>query len=321
MTNINNFAFCYTIFALSINLQQNYMKPKLLKVQENPVQSFDIRHEKAKYFGNPWHYHPELELALILESTGTRFVGDSIAPFGVDDLVLIGSNLPHHWQNDGSFYADDSKSSAEAIILRFKLDIWGARFWEAPESQEIKALFQLASKGILYDKSVAQMVKPMLFQLCQAKRSERMWLWIQIFELLAQTSAYQLLSQSAFVNINPNKDSDRINKVLSYTQDHLAENITLETIAGIANMNAAAFCRYFKQQTNKTFIETLNEIRINYACRLLIGSDKDIGQIGFESGFRNVPHFNQVFKAKTGESPSRYKLKYENKANGTKLSP
>ena len=72
-------------------------------------------------------------------------------------------------------------------------------------------------------------------------------------------------------------------------------------------MNKAAFCRYFKQQTNKTFIEVLNEIRIQSASRLLIESANDINQIAYACGFQDVSYFNQVFKSIKGINPTTFR--------------
>jgi AraC-like DNA-binding protein len=98
-----------------------------------------------------------------------------------------------------------------------------------------------------------------------------------------------------------------MNHVLNYIQLHLEENIRLETVANLANMNATAFCRYIKAKTNKTFIELLNDIRIAYACRLLLDSPRNISEICYKCGFNNLTHFNYIFKKITGTNPTTYR--------------
>ena len=52
--------------------------------------SFSARKNSYPHFLKSWHYHPELELILVLKSTGTRFIGDSIEKFEEGDVFLIG---------------------------------------------------------------------------------------------------------------------------------------------------------------------------------------------------------------------------------------
>ncbi|GAB4000272.1 AraC family transcriptional regulator [Spirosoma daeguense] len=283
------------------------MKPLLLKVTENAQFSFHIRHERAPFFDNPWHYHPEVELTLVLQSTGLRFVGDSIERFDAGDLVLLGPNLPHYWHNDARYYNSVSMESAEAIILRFRSDLWGRDFLKAPELAALNSLFNQATFGIHFSPDVAYEVQRMLTSLLVATGLERMSLWLRIFGLLASTPNRRRLSQKAFNGTKPAEDSERINHVLAYIQEHMKQDIRLADIAATANMNPAAFCRYFRQQTNKTFVELLTELRINYACRLLIETQRDVAEICFESGFRNVPHFNYLFKIHKGTSPTLFR--------------
>jgi AraC-like DNA-binding protein len=72
-------------------------------------------------------------------------------------------------------------------------------------------------------------------------------------------------------------------------------------------MAEPSFCRFFKKNTGKTFIEFLNEFRITHACKLLAESDFSITDICYECGYNNFSHFNSYFKKITGKSPSEYR--------------
>ena len=69
------------------------MKPYFEKVASGPS-SFVAFARNDPDFPFYWHYHPEYELTLILDSQGQRLVGDGIADYGPGDLVLIGPNVP-----------------------------------------------------------------------------------------------------------------------------------------------------------------------------------------------------------------------------------
>ena len=76
------------------------MRPLFEKVTVPPGASWALLDRRLDD-GIPfqWHYHPEFELTLTLNSRGQRYIGDSIAPYGDGDLVLLGPNLPHTWNS------------------------------------------------------------------------------------------------------------------------------------------------------------------------------------------------------------------------------
>ena len=57
--------------------------------------ALSVRTLRETHFDPHLHYHPEYQLFVVTEGTGTRFVGDRVQRFGPGDLVLTGPNLPH----------------------------------------------------------------------------------------------------------------------------------------------------------------------------------------------------------------------------------
>ena len=63
-----------------------------------------------------WHYHPEFELTLTLNSRGQRYIGDSIESYDDGDLVLLGPNLPHTWNSADKI---DPRRPHHALVMWF----------------------------------------------------------------------------------------------------------------------------------------------------------------------------------------------------------
>ena len=87
-------------------------------------------------FDCPFHYHPEIELTLIVSSTGHRYVGDHIGRFATGDLVLMGPNLPH------SYMSDERTDRAGSIVLQFLPECLGTGFFKLGEMRAIHALLE-----------------------------------------------------------------------------------------------------------------------------------------------------------------------------------
>jgi AraC-like DNA-binding protein len=104
------------------------------------------------------------------------------------------------------------------------------------------------------------------------------------------------------------EEGKRMRDIFQYTLNNFQNNISLKEVSNIANMTPNAFCRYFKQRTNKTFVNFLIDIRIGNACKLLAkNNDFSVAEISYRSGFNNLTNFNRKFKAFKGITPSEYR--------------
>ena len=264
------------------------------------------------YFLKIWHYHAELELVVILKSEGTCFIGDSIEKFNVGDVILIGKNLPHMWVNSEDYFNQNATELVKAIAIHFKQNYLGDSFFEASEMKHILALFERAKYGVKFlnvDTSLINEIKKML----DLEGFNKTISFLIILNKLAKHTSTKNLASDGFVNSFQSTKSDIQDKVQAYIFKNFNKEINLETAASIAHMNTAAFSRYFKRVNKKTFSRYVTEIRIGYACKMLMEDKFNIAGICYESGFKNISNFNRQFKIVMNSTPSNYLKKYKAK--------
>ena len=286
------------------------MKPVLEKLTLEPKYSFVVLNDILPYYPTPWHYHPEYELVLVVKSTGQRIVGDNIENFVDGDLVLIGPNLPHVYNNDSQYYEGKEELTAEAIVIHFTEESFGKGLFKLPEMTLIKQLFKKSQCGLKFKGKTRKVITSKMRNILASSGSSRIIELLSILEILSLSSEYQLLSSPGFILKNNSSGAERITKVHEYILRNFSKDISLEDVAGIANMAPNSFCRLFKSCTRKTFSTFLNEIRIGYACKLISEGKQNIAEICYSSGFNNLSNFNRQFKKITQKSPLQYKKNY-----------
>jgi len=257
-----------------------------------------------------WHNHVELEFLHILNGSGTRFIGDSIEAFEDGDLVLVGSNLPHVWRSDKIYYENIPDKKIDLILTQFIKDFAGKDFFDLPEMNCIKELMDDAVCGLQIIGKTRDIVSNRLIKLNETSGGNRLLAFLSILFDIAQSKEYRKLSSMGFIDSYQSKGANRINKVQDFIMNNFTEDISLKEAANIANMNEAAFCRYFKSVTLKTFTQFLNEVRIGYACKLLLHQNFNINGVGYEAGFKNISYFHRVFKNTLGYTPKEYRNKH-----------
>ncbi len=256
-----------------------------------------------------WHYHSELELVVLLESTGTRFIGDHIHQFNENELILIGKNLPHMWLNDRAYFDENSRLKASALVVHFKEDFLGKDFWNLPEMSAIPKLFERAKRGIKFNGPNKNKIIKHLKSLDKLPDFKKVVALLHIIQELALESDYELLARASFLDDFKKPEKRKLAPVYNYIMNNFKENISLGDVAALACMNPSSFSRYFKRVQHKTLKRYINELRIGFACKLLLEKKYSMTDICFESGFNNLSNFNRQFKAITLFSPSEYLLK------------
>ncbi|MEJ7780404.1 MAG: AraC family transcriptional regulator [Daejeonella sp.] len=269
--------------------------------------SFVVFRETGKYFPCPWHFHPEYELVLVLRSTGRRMVGDHIGYFDEGDLVFMGSGLPHVWMNDQQFIDGEAGYETDAIVIHFKESFLGETFLSIPEMENFNNILRLSSRGMNFHGKTQIKISDLMKGMVAMNGLKRLSALFDIFDLLANSTEYKLLASPGYTQKVELKASDRFGKVTEYIIRNFDKEITLPEVASVANMAVTTFCSFFKEHFRVTFVEYLNTVRIGYACKLLAEDDRNIVEIAYESGFKNLTNFNRQFKRFKKMTPSEYR--------------
>ena len=255
-------------------------------------------------FDAPWHYHPQLELTLIISSKGKRYVGGNMEDYSPGDLVLLGPNLPHYWVNETS---SNSGKDAHSIVIKFEEDFLGASLLAKHDFKDITDLLKRSVAGIQFIGKTRDEALIKIQQLLNSRGLEKIIGFLALLNGLALSDEFRLLSPVIAESKSAKEASNTMEKVYKYILENFTEDVNLTKAADIANLSVTAFCQYFKKRTRKSFVSYVNEIRINHASRLLIEDDMNASQACYASGFNNISNFNRQFKAIRKYSPLEYK--------------
>jgi AraC-like DNA-binding protein len=286
------------------------MRPQLLKVSKEIRHSFSVRQDLVPYINNRWHYHQEVELIHFRKGEGTQFVGDSIRHFKNGDVVLVGSGLPHYWRFNDAYFNVAEPATADIRVCHFNENFWGEQFLQLPENIKIKNILEKAKRGLQITGETRTVVAEFLDVLLHTEGPHRILLLTQALTAIAECPDLQPLSSIGFKQDLPENENDRINAIYDFSLRNFKRPIQLDEIASVANISPNSFCRYFKSKTSKTFSQFLIEVRVGYACKLLIENKMSIKQLCFESGFNNFTSFHKYFKLITGKSPLSYQKEF-----------
>jgi len=277
------------------------MQPFIETIQPPTNASFVLRRWIRPSFPFDWHIHPEIELTLILRGHGRRFVGDSIETFQPGDLVLIGSNLPHTWHSQDA----QPTQGVEAVVAQFPESLLNL-----PELHHARQLVARAAVGLHFPALPPSHVMETFSSLPEAGSLDRLVGLLQILQMLAKLDTAQPLATHPHpVRFLP-EDRTRIDAICRNIARQCHHPIHQADVARDAGMTPAAFSRFFRKTTGRTFTDHVHHLRVGEVCRLLIETDAPITTIAFQCGFENLANFNRIFRRLKQTSPRQFRAAF-----------
>lgn len=282
-----------------------------LIIEIPPISEKDCYYLQERYkptFNYPLHKHDAYELNFVEHCKGARrIVGDNIELLGDYDLAFIGCNLEHVWEQH-----ECASETIHEITIQIPKNLFSEQWLDRRIMQPVKEMFESAKVGIAFGMKAIMISYERLTILAKTEPSfNTAMTMITLLYDLAVSGDYHRLSSSHYSHAEVPVTSRRIQKLKDYIDTHYQDEIRMETLSDMVNMTPNALSRFFKQKTNRSISNYINDVRIGQATLLLADSTQTVVEISYKCGFNTITNFNRTFKAVKGMTPTEFRESYK----------
>ncbi len=253
-----------------------------------------------------WHYHPEHEIHLIQHGTRTALVGNHVGRFAPGHLVLVGSNLPHHWISD---LPPGQRIVDRDVVLQLHPDWLRACEQLLPELGAVRGTFARAARGIEFGGATAERAATELVAIGHSAGTRRLGHLLDLLTVLdeAPPDEAHLLASPWTPLVDGAQASDLVDRTLAYIFSRVEGDVRLSEAAAEVGMSESGFSRAFQRASGQTFTDTVRKLRLTHACHLLEQTDLPVAAVCRRVGYRNLSNFNRQFRAEHSLTPREYR--------------
>jgi len=136
------------------------------------------------------------------------------------------------------------------------------------------------------------------------KRAYELVVKARLYEMFALAARFCMPEREGEQADRTGRRMDRFKSLVLHIEAHYADKLTIEGAAKLVNLNPYHFCKVFKNATGRTFVEFVNQHRMNVADRLLREGELTVTEIAERIGIANPNYFTKLFKQIKGVTPS-----------------
>ena len=270
-----------------------------------PITFFSDELASLPDWAGPLHWHPDFEIASAECGVLDYQVGQQHIRLEPGDSVFVNGNMLHGIRQLSGDVPDPMPNivfsgtlaapETGVIYQKYILPVIGCGTLpfivfrhDEPKHSEVLDLI-----GEIY---TAFRERDVCFEMTVQRNISRIFEYIfRNFESLprSEESRIQLTAQI------------RIQKMLTSIYEHYADAVTLEDIAGAANISRSEAGRCFQTYMNCSPVDALIRHRLQTARRLLNETTLTLQEISYDCGFHSVNYFSRQFKKLYGYAPSK----------------
>ena len=218
------------------------------------------------------HWHTSIEIFAVMEGSLTFYLNEEEHPLKAGELMIINSNEVH---------SINSPEENHTAVLQIPLKQFEDYYTEL--SRLVQEMYSLYIKrGSGYEFKIRSFYYDVLYLLVNHYR----------------------LDEAREQEVRHSRRLDALARITSYMREHYQEELKLTEIANMFGYSDAYLSRMFQKYANVNFKTYLQDIRMTYAYRELLNTDKTISQIALDNGFSSSRAFTREFQKRYGILPS-----------------
>lgn len=255
----------------------------------------------------PIHWHDEMEIIKVVYGTAKYVVDFREYILSKGDILIIPPSSLHYFERfENESFLGETYIFDQKLVDGGNFDTCSSKYINPIFNNDIYLPIHIIA-NTEHTKVLTSILDKILINHDSHSTAYELQIKIGFLEFINyfySNNYYQVYKSH---EVNNERTTRLIKDITIYIEEHYSEKITLEMLANEANISVYYLSHIFRQYTNQTPIEYLNQYRLSTAANLLRTTDDSIMDISFECGYNNVSYFNRAFKSKYNMTPKEYR--------------
>ncbi len=254
----------------------------------------------------PWHWHPELEVGMILRGNAVVCAGGDQVTLRQGEGFFINSEVLHALRSP-----DPAPCLLHSVVFHPRL-VGGSVdsiFWQ----NYVQPLIADGARQIIHFNDTSPWHRQAAAAIGAAWQScaeEPPGYDLQVREALSQLAFLLSRNRPSAASAPSEKalrSEARIKQMLRFIEENYGGQLSTADIARSAMISESECLRCFRSTIGAAPIQYLKQFRIQKAAELLLASEESAGEVGARCGFPDASYFSKIFRELKGCSPSAYR--------------
>ena len=258
------------------------------------------------------HTHGFTELNLVIGGSGEHFIEDQAFAVECGDVFVIPKQVQHAYRqkrNLDVYHLLLSDRFLELYAAKLRLLPGFVQFFTVEPFFRSETDFRFGLKlssertaqvAILLNQIMAELKAPDSGSVLALES-------LALYAVALFCRDYAAQFKASAQNTTPFPRNAAIQKAMAYIDANFTESIKLNDLARLSHMAPNHFGRVFREATQMTPMDYVQNARLRAAQNLLLSSGLSITQVGLQCGFYDAAHFSRSFSAQFGCSPNRFR--------------